>query len=129
MWTIQNLMCLTRKKEHKNWVKESTKEVRELPLCFTHLFAGLFGELPDFNEAPADGQSRFVSTVKAIYTNLYPTKNVLIVGHGDSLNAVGYSLKPGVVIYDTEECCFLVFDPANNKLVSHSRLAICEDEL
>lgn len=85
----------------------------------------MHGELPDFMESPADGQMRFATTIREIYHKIHTTQNVLIIGHGDSINAVGYGLTPGIIIYDTQECCFLLFDAQTLRLVDYSRLAIC----
>jgi broad specificity phosphatase PhoE len=93
-------------------------------------FPEFWGSLPNFEEAPADGQQRFITTIQEIYQQRLVEKNILIVGHGDAVNAIGYRLKTrtneDILIYDTQECCFLIFDPTSHTMLDHSRLAIAD---
>jgi broad specificity phosphatase PhoE len=42
----------------------------------------------------------------------YAAESAIVVTHGDTINAAGQLLLgENAVVYDTQECCWLVFDP------------------
>jgi broad specificity phosphatase PhoE len=83
------------------------------------------GERPSMEEEPSESLQRLMDALAELRTR-YSDEPTLVVTHGDTVNAAGQLLLgQTTVLYDTMECCWVVFDPSS-ELVDSARCQILQ---
>ena len=109
--------------------EQSNRRLRTWPHTRAHheaLVGELEGERPAFDEGHDGALRRFSTAIEAVRNDACDAGGpVLLVTHGDCVNAAKYALTDSVEIFDVQECGWVVVG-IDGALLDHGRVQLLQ---